>query len=253
MRKAALWQRSLTGHRQSPADLGQAANRFWNDFSDLARAQEAHWRGHGAFADDAVWLRLGQDHFQLLQQALQRHGLEKQAQHVVEWGCGGGMNAVHFGRGAKTYHGVDIAASTLAECGRQMQRERLAGFVPVLVDANQARAALPQIGNQADLFICTYLFELLTSDAHALELLDIAHAVLRPGGVALVHIRCSSGVLGRSRPWDYAQNMAHNVTFSVDQFRQVCKAAGFQVLEVVARPAVPELNEKDYAYFVLLR
>lgn len=163
------------------------------------------------------------------------------------------MNAVHFGRGAKTYHGVDIAASTLAECGRQMQRERLAGFVPVLVDANQARAALPQIGNQADLFICTYLFELLPSEAHALELLDIAHAVLRPGGVALVHIRCSSGVLGRSRPWDYAQNMAHNVTFSVDQFRQVCKAAGFQVLEVVARPTVPELNEKDYAYYVLLR
>lgn len=253
-RKLRVWLHAISGYQEDSAGLGRAANRFWNDFSSPARAQEAHWRGHGPFADDAVWLKLGRDHLTLLQRTLQVQGQPLQAHRVVEWGCGGGMNAVHFARGAQAYHGVDVSRTTLDECARQMVREGLAGFVPVLVDGNAPRAALAQIEAPCDLFICTYVMELLPTKDHALLLLKIGAELLIAGGHALIHIRCTSGTATtRSRPWDYASNMAHNVTFSLAEFRAACESVGFTVLTVEEKPTVPELREKDYAYFVLQR
>ncbi len=253
-RKASILIRTLAGHRESEAALGQAANRFWNDFASPVRAQEAHWRGHGPFADDAVWLKLGRGHLEWLQQVLHSQGRVLRPRRVVEWGCGGGMNAVHFARGAQRYYGVDLSQPTLRECARQLQRERLDGFVPVLVDANQPRAALSVIEAPCDLFVCTYVFELLPSVGHARELLQLAWDVLAPEGVALVHIRCATAAFtSRSRPWGYEENMAHNVTFELVDFRAMCEGLGFAVLGVQAVDAVPELNEKNYAYLVLTK
>jgi SAM-dependent methyltransferase len=190
----------------------------------------------------------------MLLDSLRRHGLPLQARRVVEWGCGGGMNAVHFARGTDQFYGVDISPASLQECARQLARESLPGFVPVLVDANAPQSALAQIGAPCDWFICTYVVELLPSEAHALALLDTAHALLRAGGVALVQLRISrGGWLARSRPWDYAANMAHNVRFTRSAFAAACGARGFRVLDVLDQGAVPELREKDYAVFVLQR
>ena len=251
-RKLLIVWRSLTGYRESDVALGQAANRFWNNFDNPQRAHEAHWRGHGSFADDAIWLKLGSSHLELLRHVLSSHGRVLAARTVVEWGCGGGMNALHFARGAQRYYGVDLAPVTLAECARQMEAEGLAGFVPVLVDANQPRSALAVITQPCDLFICTYVFELLPSVEHALQILQLAWELLAPGGLALAHIRCPVAALGgRSRPWDYEGNMAHNVTFSIPAFRAACQAQGFVVLGVREVAGVPELNEKNYAFFVL--
>lgn len=251
-RKLLIMWRAITGYRESDAALGQAANRFWNNFDNPQRAQEAHWRGHGPFADDAVWLKLGGIHHELLHQVLRSQGRTLAVRTVVEWGCGGGMNAVHFARGVQRYYGVDLSALTLAECARQMAAESLPGFVPVRVDANQPRNALATITEPCDLFLCTYVFELLPGVEHALQILQLAWELLAPGGVALVHIRCPAATLGgRSRPWDYEGNMAHNVTFSVPAFRAACEAQGFVVLGVQPVAAVPELNEKNYAFFVL--
>lgn len=253
-RKLSILVRALTGYRESEASLGQAANRFWNDFARPERAQEAHWRGHGPFVDDAVWLKLGRSHLELLQQVLHGQGRVLRTGRVVEWGCGGGMNAVHFARGAQCYYGVDLSPATLQECARQLAHERLGGFVPVLVDANQPRAALQVIGAPCDLFICTYVFELLPSVGHALQLLQLAWELLAPEGVALVHFRCSgAAVSSRSRPWGYEENMAHNVTFTVAGFRTACERLGFAVLGVQTVASVPELNEKNYAYVVLVK
>ncbi len=135
-----------------------------------------------------------------------------------------------------------------------MPAERLDGFVPVLVDANEPQAALAAIDAACDLFLCTYVFEVLPSVDQALQLLHLAWQPLAPEGMALIHIRCpGSAVVRRSRPWDYAANMSHNVTISIPEFQAACQAAGFAVLEVRAVDNVPELNEKNYAYFVLLK
>lgn len=255
-RRAELWWRSLTGYREDAGQLASEARQFWNEVSDQhpQRAQEAHWRGHGVFADDAVWLKLGRDHVQLLKRALHAHGRTLAPRRVVEWGCGGGMNAVHLAHDAKAYYGVDIAEATLQECARQVRAEGGGPFVPVLADPRAPRAAMAQIGGDCDLFICTYVFELLPSEAHALEVLDIARDLLKPGGIALIHVRLArGGPAGGSRPWGYAQNMAQNVRFTDAAFTQACRDRGLQRLEAVMVASVPELDERDYAYYVLER
>lgn len=242
----------LTGYRQDRTDLGRAAQAFWNDLSTPVRRQDAHWRGHGVFADDAVWLGVGRAHAALLERALAERGERLRAARVVEWGCGGGANAVHFGRDATVFHGVDVSPESLAECARQMTAAGLSCFVPVQVDANRPRAALSRIEAPVDLFLCLYVMELMPTEAHALEVMDIAAEILRPGGWALVHIRRAK--LGRgSRPWDYAANMAMNVRFTVDAFAHACRERGLEVRLVESRDEVPELNERDYVYFVLQR
>ncbi len=251
-RKLLILWRALTGYSESTTALGQAANRYWNNFENPQRATDSHWRGHGPFADDALWLKLGRTHHELLQQQLSSQSRPFAPCRVVEWGCGGGMNAVHFGRGAQRYYGVDLSPQSLAECARQMAAEGLPGFVPVLVDANEPRSALAVINEPCDLFICTYVFELLPGVEHALQILQLAFDLMAPQGQALVHIRCPTASLGgRSRPWDYEGNMTHNVTFSIPVFRAACEAQGFVVLGVQPVAAVPELNEKNYAFFVL--
>ncbi len=251
-RKLLVVWREWTGYRESASTLGQAANQYWNNFDSPQRATDSHWRGHGPFVDDTIWLKLGRTHHELVQQQLSRLGRPLAPRRVVEWGCGGGMNAVHFARGAQQYYGVDLSAQSLAECSRQMVAEGLPGFVPVLVDANQPRSALAVIGQPCDLFICTYVIELLPSVEHALQILQLAFEMLGPQGVALVHIRCpASAIGGRSRPWDYEANMSYNVTFSIPAFRAACEAQGFVVLGVQPVAAVPELNEKNCAFFVL--
>ncbi len=255
-RRADIWWRGLTDYCEDPGQLARQARHFWNEVSQQnpQRAQEAHWRGHGAFTDDSVWLKLGRDHVQLLQRALHAHGRTLSPRRVVEWGCGGGMNAVHLVRSAQAYFGVDIATATLQECARQVQAEGGGPFVPVLVDPLSPRAALPQIGGHCDLFLCTYVFELLPSEAHALEVVDIARDLLSPGGVALLHVRLArSGPAGGSRPWGYAQNMAHNVRFTNEAFTKACRDRGLRLLEPVMVGEVPELGERDYAYYVFER
>lgn len=244
--------RGLTGYREDGARLGEAAQAFWNDLRTPVRRQDAHWRGHGVFADDAVWLGVGRAHVELLERALARRGERLQAPRVVEWGCGGGANAVHFGRDASVFYGVDLSAESLSECARQMAAEGLGCFVPVQVEANRPRDALARIEAPVDLFLCLYVIELLPTEAHALEVMDIAAELLRPGGWALVHIRRAKPGRG-SRPWDYAGNMAMNVRFTVDAFGRACSERGLEVRHVETRDEVPELNERDYVYFVLQR
>jgi hypothetical protein len=242
----------LTGYREDRADLGRDAQAFWNDLSTPVRRQDAHWRGHGVFADDALWLSVGRGHGDLLERAFAQVGERPRAARVVEWGCGGGANAVHFGRDASVFYGVDVSPESLTECERQMTAAGLSCFVPVPVDANQPRAALSRIEAPVDLFLCLYVMELLPTEAHALEVMDIAAEILRPGGWALVHIRRAKPGRG-SRPWSYAENMAMNVRFTVDAFARACRERGLDVRHVESRDEVPELNERDYVYFVLQR
>lgn len=249
-----VWIHTISGREEDKTSLAHQADLYWNNFERSDLAQDSHWRGHGPFADDKVWWRLGQEHLALLQRVLRTHGMQVEHRQVVEWGCGGGMNAVQFGRGVSHYWGVDISQSSLDECRRQMELANLSGFVPVLIRADQPRDALQKIGTHCDLFVCTYVIELLPTEAHALELLDLAYELMLPGAHALIQLRYNEGrVAQKSRPWRYAQNMAHNVSFRVEDFTLACQARGFTVLAIEKQERVPELNERNCAYFVLQR
>lgn len=257
LRKLHVVWRRLTGYSEPRAQLAAEAGQFWRGVSqqDSRKAQDSHWRGHGVFADDRVWLGLGADHLLTLQRMAAPLGLAGRQDRVVEWGCGGGMNAVHFGRGASAYYGVDIAPASLDECARQMRAEGLTGFVPVLVDPECPAAGLAPIDAPCDLFVSTYVFELLPSPEDAREVLRIAHRLLTPGGLAFIQVRLSRGGWWSeaSRPWDYAGNVSHNVRFTRPDFEQASRDAGFEVVAVEMQERVPQLDEKDYAFFLLRR
>jgi 2-polyprenyl-3-methyl-5-hydroxy-6-metoxy-1,4-benzoquinol methylase len=113
--------RQALGSRQSETALIGESQNYWNDLSDQSLKQNSHWRGVGIFSDDTRWLALGRGHLDLYEEFRRVVDLKHPLKRVVEWGCGGGMNAVHFARLADEFYGVDVSSASLAECGKQMR------------------------------------------------------------------------------------------------------------------------------------
>lgn len=257
-RRAKVWLIHRLGYRQSSKVLVDSAYQYWNRIAHTESAVNAHWRGKGLFRDDSVWLKLGRDHWDLFHRLADGLGNDFKPDgwwpRVVEWGCGGGMNAVHFGRAAERYFGVDISSETLQECQRQCEAEGVTSFRPILIHPDSPQDGLDAIGEPVDLFLTTYVFELLPTPEHGYELLKIAANVLRPKGLAYVQFRYDDGtILGRSRPWNYEKNLARNVTYSCADFERVSESLGFRVVGSELMPTIPELNETCYAYYLLAR
>ena len=77
--------------------------------------------------------------------------LTRPLQAIVEWGTGGGLNAVQLAPEASRYFGVDISALSLRECARQVEAGGSGQFIPVLIDAEN-----PELRN----FLGKGLFEM---------------------------------------------------------------------------------------------
>ena len=74
---------------------------------------------------------------------------------VVEWGCGGGANAVQIAPVAREFIGVDVSSESLQECARQVEARCDAPFRPVLVDVRDPEAALRDVTESWDVFGAT--------------------------------------------------------------------------------------------------
>lgn len=244
--------RNIAGWITAEDELVRENQEFWNDTEHSRFRSRAHWRGSRVFQDDELWLRLGESHRTLLNRALAQAEIDH-IHTVIEWGCGGGMNAVQLAKDVETYHGVDICRSTLEECHRQVAGQGLDNFHPILIDAAEPESVCHSVPELVDVFLCTYVFELMPTRSYGLRIVKLASRLLRPGGVALLHIRYSNNLLQQSRPWDYASNLAHNTTFSLKEFREAVHEVGFDVLFEHVVPEQKDLDERRYAFFALCR
>jgi len=172
---------------------------------------------------------------------------------IVDWGCGGGMNAVQLAADARSYYGVDVSEQTLEECKRQVSLLDVNSFQPVLIDAANPEACLQAISEPCDAFVCTYVFELLPTREYGWRIMRLAHSLLRPGGVALIHIRYTNSLSQQSRPWQYAKNLANNTSYGLAEFRAGAASIGFELLFEEVIPKQDDLNERRYAFFALKR
>jgi len=252
--KAALevTVRHAIGFTESETKLIGDSQTYWNDAPDRSLKQNSHWRGVGIFADDSRWLALGRENLQFYEEFARAVDLKHSLKCIVEWGCGGGINAVHFGRLADEFYGIDISASSLEECGRQMIAAGLHHFIPVLIDAGDPEAVLKRVQGSCDLFISTYVFELLPTPAYGMRILRIAHELLTVGGVAMIQIRYSEeSAKTRSRAWGYARNVGRNATYRIEDFWQAAQKCGFTPRMVTLQPQQPLVNDGNYAYFLL--
>jgi len=246
-------QRLSRRYGRSEEQLARESQTFWTDAENPELATISHWRGHGPFEDDELWLRLGRRHRDLSEKALTWARISLPLDRIVEWGVGGGMNAVALLGAAREYVGVDVSAISLAECSRQVD---LAGgavpFVPVRIDAAEPEVALARIPGGCTFFLSTYVLELLPTASYGLRILRIAHGLLRPGGVALVQIRYETGMAASAvSRRSYASTWHRRAVYSVPRFWTTCRAIGFEPLFVTLVPEEPELDETCYAYFAL--
>ena len=250
-RLEAIW-RNLFGLVQSDDELIDESRDYWNSTPSRRLKSHSHWREGYAFDSPGVWERLGQFHRDLLLRAADDAGLAR-PQRIVDWGCGGGMNAVQLAADAKTYFGVDVSKQSLDECERQVSLLDISSFQPVLIDPADPEACSEYIREPCDAFICTYVFELLPTREYGWRIVRLAHSLLQPGGVALIHIRYSTNPFHQSRPWRYAKNLARNTTYRLAEFRHGATEIGFEHLfeEVLRRQ--DDLNERRYAFFALRR
>jgi len=163
------------------------------------------------------------------------------------------MNAVQIAADAQSYFGVDVSKHTLDECMRQVSQVNKQSFEPVLIDAADPEACLKVIGEPCDAFLCTYTFEAFPSRQYGWRIVRLAHSLLRPGGIALIHIRYSNRFYQQSRPWNYVENLASNTTYTLAEFRSGVAKIGFEQLFEEVIPKQDDLNERRYAFFALKR
>lgn len=237
--------------QDGPARIAQSAS-YWADSSTPNWATNSHWRD----GLEEGWNDIGLEHYARVRQAVRAAGGVETDQgpefgRVIEWGCGGGANAVVFAPRSRAFVAADISESSLQECRRQVGRVTDVPLTTVLIDSGHPEGALPTIGaGSIDLFLCFYVFELLPSEEYALRVLRLSQQLLAPGGVAEIQVKYrTQDRRTRSMSRSYERNLARMTTFAIDEFWQEAADIGFEPLFVQLVP-VNAFDER-YAYFAL--
>lgn len=240
-----------SGLKQSEQVIAKDAQRYWENANQNNFRSNSHWRGDQGLEDE-IWFELGKSHLSLLQEHLKAAGRSKPLDRVLEWGCGGGANAVHFARIASEFVGVEVSQDSLVECRKALDEIGYHGFIPVQIDVSDPEKAVDGLEATCDVFLCTYVFELIPSPEYGERLLKIALRLLRPGGIGFIQIKYETLASNtRGRRWSYRRNLANMTTYPIDRFWQLTEDLGFLPKSVVLRPTDRLVKDERYAYFIV--
>jgi hypothetical protein len=254
--QAEVVLRQTLGLAQSEQRLARDAQAYWSDTDNAIVPEYAHWRGAGVFADEQRWLAIGAAQIALFDRLAPAAGLPRHFDRVIEWGCGGGANAVHFMPRARTLVGVDIAPATLGECARQMEGlGRAADFQPVQIDVARPEMVLDKVApSSCDLFYSLHVFELLPGTDYVHRLLRLAHVLLRDGGAAFIQLRFDRGaVRTAARRWSYANNLTSTANMRAEAFWDAALAAGLAPQAAYFLPFQAINNQTNYLYVLMTK
>jgi SAM-dependent methyltransferase len=234
------------GFGQSSERITADAQAYWTGAQGSTWAADSHWRSGLA---DKDWQDLGSEHWSIWQKFARAVGADAPLKRVVDWGCGGGANAVAFAPHCAEYVGVDIVPANVRECENQIAMSCGTPFKGVVIDANQ-----PEIGARdipkCDLFICFYVFEALPTPEYGLRVLKIVADLLEPSGYAIIQIKYRTGWRTASRRRGYRSTTLPTMTsYRIDEFWNAALGCGLrpQLIHLVPRNALDE----RYAYFLL--
>lgn len=221
--------------------IDQAA-RFWAATDQQILREVSHWAGHGKCTDLSVWTGIGRHNFERFQR-LHRMAGGPAIRSVVDWGCGGGANAVAFCArlDLDRYHGVDVWEATLAECERQLSAAgHGAKFHPTLVPVDNPETVLDEVTEPVDFFISTAVYQFFPSVEYGAHVTRVAHQLLKPGGLALLQIkyRQEPSSKASSPPPDYASKPAAYTLYGLEEFWRLAVTCGFEPLGLYLESAV---------------
>ncbi|GAA4773088.1 hypothetical protein GCM10023200_01860 [Actinomycetospora chlora] len=248
----AAFQRALAtcGGTQSEERISADAQDYWSGPDTDRWRANSHWRDAQIFADGDLWHHLGAQHLAMLERGARAVDFARPWDRVIEWGCGGGANAVHFASRANEFIGVDVSGDSVTECGNQVAAVCDTRYVPVTIEVSRPERAIDDVGaGTCDIFLSFYVFELIPTQHYGERLLRIAHQLLARGGLALVQIKYDDGRWWtRSRHRAYRSGLARMTTYTISGFWQLGERCGLEPVSVELAPD----NELDgrYAYFL---
>lgn len=241
------------GRGQDEAELIRDSARYWQrgDESGIDLKDYSHWRGAGPWQDTERWLKLGQPHVRLYRQLLRCTETPPSSPRIVEWGCGGGANAIHFVDHASEFCGIEIVQASLDECRQVLRDAGFTAFRGALIDAEAPERALELAGDGYDFFLSTYVFELIPGRNYGERILRQGWRMLRPGGLALIQIRYDDGTDRSSQKHlDYFSHSTRFTSWRIDEFWTLLQAVGFEPVFVWLAPhKTDEFSGDLYAYF----
>ncbi|OXM70718.1 SAM-dependent methyltransferase [Amycolatopsis sp. KNN50.9b] len=248
----AAWHRGLAGIglTQSERRLAADAQLFWTDRADRGWKDNSHWADAPVFGEKVPWQEIGRRHLDMFRRGARMAGFDRPWERVVEWGCGGGANAVHFAPHAREFIGVDISTESLLECEKQVKSVCDTPFRAVAIDVPRPESVLREVPEPCDVFLCLYVFEVLPTPEYGERILRLAHRMLSPGGLALIQIKYDEGRwVTRPRRRSYRTGPSQMTTYAIPEFWQLAARVGFRPEAI---ELVPE-NELDkrYAYYFL--
>jgi SAM-dependent methyltransferase len=232
---------------QTPARRAAESAAYWATSDTDLWLSDSHVRG----SVDG-WDLIGQVHHGYFLDFTRAVEADPRPARVLEWGAGGGANAVVFAPDAEEFIAVDVSQVVLEECRSQVAAVCETTFTPVLVPVDRPEAASELIAGEVDLFLCFYVIELLPSRKHARRVMEEAARLLRPGGLAVVQVKYQTrSPLTRSRTWAYRRGVASMTAFPIEVFWSLAAESGFTPHSVRLIPR-NHLDER-YAYYFLVR
>jgi SAM-dependent methyltransferase len=235
------------------ARISSDAQRYWSAPKGASWWSNSHWRDGEVFSDTDLWLQMGEQHVDLFDRGARAAGFSARCRRIVDWGCGGGANAVHFAtRAQEEFVGVDVSSESAEECGRQVRAACDTPYRSVVVNVGSPETVIDEIGSgRCDMFLCLYVFEALPTPESGARLLRVAHELLTPGGAAFVQIKYNDGRwLSQPRRRGYRSGLVET-TYPIHEFWQLALRSGFAPALVDLIPQ-NELDER-YAYFFLVK
>jgi SAM-dependent methyltransferase len=192
------------------------ARNYWSTSSGEAWPSDSHWRnGLG----DEAWLEVGRDHLSIFHRFATGLDLPSSPGRVIEWGCGGGANAVAFAPIASTFLAADVAPESVTECVRQVRAVCQTPVEPVHIDIEDPERAVDGREGSCDTFLCLYVLELTAGPEEALRIVRIAERLLVSGGLAFIQVKYrTADRRTRGHRRDYRRNLANMTTFGIDEF-----------------------------------
>ena len=234
---------------QSLEVVARDASEYWSGSeTGVDRRDMSHWLGEGRWADEAEWRRIGEEHFELYRTLSNLTGRTAPIRTIMEWGQGGGANAIRFANEVSVYIGVDISGPNLKECARQLESRGHQNFRGILIDATNPEAILAECGGPIDFFLSTAVFQHFPNKDYGVRVTKIAHQLLAEDGIAMIQTRYDNGSdYYKPKTRDYKKNVITFTSYIIEEYWNLARDLGFRPLAVVLRP------ETNYAYYLLAK
>ncbi|MFH1132617.1 MAG: class I SAM-dependent methyltransferase [Pseudomonadota bacterium] len=232
---------------QPESVIAADALTLWSDTEASPVVRDlSHWVGEGRWADQEKWRRIGQEHFGMYEKLCSMANMPRPIKNMLEWGPGGGANAIAFTNEVQTFWGADISAGNLEECMNQLQVSGFNRFRPILVDVSKPEAVLKSLTEQIDFFLCTAVSQHFPSKEYGTRVTQIAYRALADNGIALIQNRYDDGTPAvKSKNRDYFNNVVTFTSYSIEEYWEIARRVGFTPLSVLLQPL------SNYAYYLL--